>query len=180
MRHLHPLSNHPPSRLPAKVRGGGADNLRQHDVASPATGSTPPGRVQFPDADELAKIAGRLDDLCVTRELLAFVAGVGPSTVTAVIEGRRTTAITRYLLRVTLNLLVLVLDPNAGDEEVAQAIDGLDDKAQRDVQPRKRLLRALRSSVEHGQLTPPTVVWARLRVETVAPEKGRTRLTLAP
>ncbi len=179
MRQLHPLSSHPTSRLLAEVGVVGAD-LPQHDVIGSATGPTPLGRMQLPQANELAEITRRLDELCVTRELLAFVAGVGPSTVTAVIEGRRTTAITRYLLRVTLNLLVLVLDPNAGDEEVAQAIDGLDDKAQRDVQPRKRLLRALRASVEHGRLTPPTVVWARLRVETVAPEKGRTRLTLAP
>ena len=180
MRHLHPLSSHPDSRLPAEVGGGRADDLPQHEVMGLATAPTRMGRVQFPGADELADITRRLDDLCVTRELLAFVAGVGPSTVTAVIEGRRTTAITRYLLRVTLNLLALVLDPNVGDEEVAQAIDGLDDKAQRDVQPRKRLLRALRVSVEHGRLTPPTVVWARLRAGTAAPEKGRTHLTLAP
>ncbi|MHB8324255.1 MAG: hypothetical protein ACYDEA_06420 [Candidatus Dormibacteria bacterium] len=180
MRHIHPLSNHPTSRLSADVGVVGADNVRQHDVASPSAAPPPLGQVPLPRADELAEITRRLDELCVTRELLAFVAGVGPSTVTAVIEGRRTTAITRYLLRVTLNLLVLVLDPNADDDEVDQAIDGLDDKAQRDVQPRKRLLRALRASVEHGRLTPPTVVWARLRVGTVAPEQGRARLTLAP
>jgi hypothetical protein len=117
--------------------------------------------VTGPQTVELRSI---LDELCITQDALAFVAGVDPDTISRLAQGRRCSPSTMWRVRYAAGMMRQVTDPAVPEPQVAQMIDWLGDTEARSgerLMQRKEFLRHLRRTTRTGR--PPAEVFQEWR-----------------